>query len=83
MGNSAVIRLQKKDKEVLEKLAKETGQSVPKVVHGLIEDFKKRSFFAGLKSDYAKLKGKKRDWQEYISENELFEGTIADGLNDL
>ena len=83
ISNSAVIRLQKKDKELLEKLAIETGQSIPKVIHNLLEDFKKRNFFAGLKSDYAKLKAKKSQWQEYLADNELFEGAIVDGLDDL
>lgn len=54
-----------------------------KIICDWVLAFKNHSFFVGLKSDYAKLKSKPELWQEHILENELFENTIADGLDDL
>jgi hypothetical protein len=82
-SNSAIVRINQEDKKILEQLARETGKSIPKVIHSLVQDFYKRHFFAGLKSDFARLKAKKADWQEALDENELFEGAVADGLDDL
>ncbi len=82
-SNSAIVRINREDKKILEQLSKETGKSIPKVIHSLVEDFYKRHFFSGLKSDFAKLKERKADWQETLSENKIFEGAIADGLDDL
>jgi hypothetical protein len=83
VNNSAIIRVNKKDKKLLDQLAIKTGSSIPKVIHELIVDFKNRSFFVGLKSDYAKLKSKRGQWQEHSLDNKLFENAIADGLDDL
>ena len=83
VNNSAIIRVNVKDKKLLEQLALKTGSSIPKVIHELIADFKDRSFFAGLRSDYAKLKSKRGQEQENVLDNEMFENAIADGLDDL
>jgi len=59
------------------------GKSILKVVYALIAEFGNYIFFAGLKSDYARLKSRRTEWQEYNLENELFAGTLADGLDEL
>ena len=54
----------------------------PEAIVRLVDNFKTWEFFFGLKSDYARLKAKTHEWQKYISENEIWEIAIGDGLID-
>ncbi len=46
-----------------------------------MEDYRRKVFFQGLAGDYAALKADPEAWAEELEERELWETTLADGLD--
>jgi hypothetical protein len=76
-----MIRLNARDKDYLQALAKEKKESMTKVIEDLLEDHRKRSFFSGLAADYAALKKDSGAWNDELSEQSLWDTTASDGLD--
>ena len=52
------------------------------VLDQAIELYRKQRFLTGLNADFAALRQDKAGWAEELAEQEAWEGTLADGLED-
>lgn len=79
---SQMIRIMGSDKDYLQRLAEERGDTMLKVVHQIIEEHKVRSFIEGLQADFAALAADSQALSEEDEENRLLDGASFDGLED-
>jgi hypothetical protein len=74
------VRLNARDMEYLQRLAKQRKSSVTKVMEALLEDHRRRSFFEGLRTDFSALKQNHCSWEEEVDEQKLWDTAARDGL---
>jgi hypothetical protein len=78
-----LVRIDPKDKSVLDELSKRTGESGPRLLHRAISKLKHDLFFQELNEGYNTLRQNPEAWADYERDNTLFDRAVADGLTDI
>ena len=81
MGTQTV-RVSKRTHEELRELSNQYGESMQAVLAYAVEELRRKRFFEQANAAYAALQDDQAAFQEYISEQKLWENTLADGLNE-
>jgi hypothetical protein len=76
--SSTTIRVSQRAREEARELAHETGKSISQAVEAAIRAERRRLFWAGFRAAAAG----DQDADEEAADRELFEGTLADGLDE-
>jgi hypothetical protein len=74
------VRIDLADKQVLDKLAAETGESHPKLLHRAVEQLKRKIFFEKMNRAYREMKKDSKLWATEEAERKLFDNAAGDGL---
>jgi hypothetical protein len=77
---SANVRISLRGHQLLRQLAKEEQQSMQAILDRALERYRRESFLLAANADFEALKSNPRAWKEELRERELWEQTLADGL---
>lgn len=75
------IRISPQSKATLRMLAQHEGKPMQTVLDQAIEQYRRDSFFRELDEGYARLQADPQAWQEELDERQLWDSTLADGLD--
>ncbi len=78
-----LVRVDAADKETLEELAAMEGVSTPRILHRVIQKYKRDMFFDRLNRGYQNMKEDPKLWAQEQADRKLFESSIGDGLSGL
>ncbi len=80
---SVTVRISAKARQELRELAQQSGQSMQKVLEKAIDLYRRQIFFEQLNASVHRLQEERPDlWQQELEERRLWEGTLADGLEN-
>ena len=79
---STTVRVSVAMRDVLRELAGQTGESMQSVLERAIEEYRRRLFFEQVNAAYQRLRDDPEAWREEVEEQAIFEGTLADGLDE-
>jgi hypothetical protein len=79
---SLTVRISRSTHIALRALAEETDESMTEILDKAIELYRRQHFLAGLNADFATLRKNHAAWKQEQGERELWDSTIADGLED-
>jgi predicted transcriptional regulator len=79
---STTVRIDPETLSKLRALATASGEPMPSILRHAIDAYERAQFFEGLNRDYAALQSNEQAWAEELKERELWEGTLADGLEE-
>jgi predicted transcriptional regulator len=79
---STLLRVDQSLHRQVRKLADDSGQTMGQVLHAAITHYERQLFLQQLKEDFARLKSDPVAWKEELAERLIYEGTLADGLED-
>jgi len=77
---STTIRISASAHATLRQISVATGQTLQATVEGAVELLRRQRFLAEVNSGYARLQQDRQAWTEEQAERDLWESTIADGL---
>jgi predicted transcriptional regulator len=77
---STTVRISKETRETLRELAEQVGQPIQKVLDSAVEAYRRQCILEQANAAYAALRADAEAWREEQSERQLWEGTLADGL---
>lgn len=77
---STTVRISKETREILRELAEQVGQPIQKVLDNAVEAYRRQCILGQANAAYAALSADAEAWREEQSERQLWEGTLADGL---
>jgi hypothetical protein len=78
------VRIDQIDKDILDKLAAETGESTPKLLHRAIDQLKRKLFFEKMNRSYRQIReNDPKLWNKLQEEQDLFENAARDGLKGM
>jgi hypothetical protein len=75
------VRIDVADKLILDKLAAETGESTPKLLHKAVDQLKRKIFFEKMNRTYRAIKNDPKLWEIELAERKLLDNTAGDGLH--
>ena len=78
---STSIRIDKTDLNVLRELARRQHQSIQSVLAAAIENYRRQKLLEDANAAFAVLRENPEAWAEEKMERELWDRTIADGLD--
>ena len=73
------VRVSSKTAETLKGIARETGDSVQKVLDRAVEEHRRTLFLEEANKAYAELKENPQQWKEEQEEREIWSYTLTDG----
>jgi hypothetical protein len=77
-----MVRINESDKDTLDKLSAQTGESLPKLLHRAITAFKRALFFDQINRTCREMQENDPEaWAAYQAECGLWDKTVADGLS--
>ena len=80
---SVTVRISDKARQELRDLAQQSGESMQKVLEKAIDLYRRQVFFEQLNASVHRLQEEHPDlWQQELEERRLWEGTLADGLEN-
>lgn len=77
---SVNVRVTKQTHQQLALLARENGLSMQTILDLAVEAYRRQSFLEALNADFAALRANPEEWAEEMEERQLWEQTLADGL---
>lgn len=77
---SVNVRISSQSYQILKSLSQEKGQSMQSVIDQAIEDLRRRKMLEATNEAFLTLKANKKEWKEEVKERELWENTLADGV---
>ena len=80
---STTVRVSEETRSKLRRLAEETGQPMQAVLDQALDAYRRERFFSALDQAYGGLWADPVARREELAERALFEGTLADGLDDV
>ncbi|MBC7529592.1 MAG: toxin-antitoxin system protein [Chthonomonadaceae bacterium] len=80
---SVNVRVNKQTHQRLVSLAKENGLTMQIILDKAVEAYRRQTFLEGLNADFAALRAQPEEWRAEQEERELWETTLADGLEPL
>ena len=75
------IRISRQSKATLRELADHDDRPVQKVLDEAEEQYRRNRFFQELNEGYTRLQADFKAWQEEFDERQLWDTTMADGLD--
>ena len=75
------VRLSPRAHQMLQRLAKEADESMQAILDKAIESYRREEFLRAANRDYAELRRNPKGWKQELRERELWEQTLADGLD--
>ena len=75
------VRISPHAHELLRQLAEEEQASMQAVLDRAIERYRRESFLRAANGDFQALKSDPRAWKQEVQERQLWEQTLADGLD--
>lgn len=82
MANSSIVRISNKTKEIIEELAKKSGEPMLYVIDKAIEEYRRRLILEETNSAYTKLRENEKASKEYDQEIALYDATLMDGIDN-
>lgn len=80
MGNSSVVRINARTREVLEELSRKSGEPMLSIIEKAIENYRRRVFLEQTNLAYARLREDKKASQAFDEELKAWDATLGDGL---
>ncbi|MFN2453125.1 MAG: CopG family transcriptional regulator [Pyrinomonadaceae bacterium] len=77
---SVNVRISSQSYQILKSLSEEKGKSMQSVIDEAIEDLRRRKMLEATNEAFAALKADKKAWKDELKERELWENTLADGV---
>ncbi len=78
--HSVNVRISSQSYQILKSLSQEKGQSMQSVIDQAIEDLRRHKMLEATNEAFSMLKANKKGWKEEMKERELWENTLADGV---
>lgn len=75
------VRISVRAHRMLRQLAKQADESMQAVLDKAIESYRREQFLRAANREYAALRRNAKGWKEALRERELWEQTLADGLD--
>ena len=75
------VRISPRTHQLLQQLAEEADESMQAILDKAIESYRREEFLRAANRDYASLRRNHKVWKEELRERELWEQTLADGLD--
>lgn len=66
----------------MKSISKGEGQSMQSVIDQAIEDLRRRKLLEATNLAFSELKTDKKAWQEEVEERDVWEKTLADGVQE-
>ena len=77
---SVNVRVNRQTHQQLTALARESDLPMQTILDLAVEAYRRQSFLEALNADFAALRAQAEDWAEEMEERQLWEQTLADGL---
>ncbi len=77
---SVNVRISSQSYQILKSLSQDKGQSMQSVIDEAVEDLRRRKMLEATNEAFSTLKADKKAWKEELRERELWENTLADGV---
>lgn len=81
-GATHSVRIGEDDHAALAKMAKEQGRSMQAILSEALEGYRREKFWDRTNAAFQALQGDSKAWQAEVEERELWESTLADGLEN-
>ncbi len=79
---AAMVRVRKRDHEILKELAEVTGESMSDLLGRAVEELRRKHVLYGLADDFAGLRVRERAWAEEREERKAWDSAPGDSLQD-
>jgi len=79
---SVNVRISLQSYQILKVLSQEKGQTMQSLIDQALEDLRRRKMLEATNEAFSALKADKDSWREELEERELWENTLADGVED-
>jgi hypothetical protein len=79
--SAPTVRITEESHQTLKDLADQTGQTMMEVLNCALDDYRRKVFFEQLNAGYAELRADPQAWAEHLSERQLWDATLMDGLD--
>ena len=80
MPSTTTVRVDQATRETLRALAEGDHLSIAETLRRAVEAYRRERFLARANEAYAELRGDAVAWEEELAEREVWESTVADGL---
>lgn len=77
-----MLRINDRTKAALRSLAAERGESMARIVEGLVEAARTEQFFVEADAAYRRLRSDPDGWAAESDDRDAWESSLADGLGD-
>ena len=78
--SSVNVRVSSQSYQLLKSMAQDFGQSMQSLIDEALEDLRRRKMLEANNAAFSALKADKKAWKEELKERELWENTLADGV---
>jgi len=78
---ATTVRVDEKTHSALRELASSSGESMSAVMQKAIDSYRRRRFLEEANRAFAALRADEDAWNEELKERELWEATLADGID--
>ncbi len=75
-------RISESDHRVLQALSAQTGKGHQEIIHEGLNTYQREAVLDGINAGYAKLKADQLEWAIEKRERQLWEHTLADGIDE-
>jgi hypothetical protein len=79
---TTTVRISRETQQILRFLANREGESIQAVLEKAVSDYRRRRILEEGNQAYARLRANPEAWAEELEERKVWEGTLADGLQD-
>lgn len=76
------VRIGKSEHSTLAEMAKEEGRSMQAVLSEALEEYRRQKFWDKTNAAFQALRDDPEAWQAEVAERDLWDGTLADGLEN-
>ena len=77
---TSTVRISKTSHQLLQELAKQTGQYMMDVLNNALDAYRRQIFFEKLNAGYTELRADSKAWAKMNKERNLMDNTLLDGL---
>jgi len=81
-GKSTTVRIAESSKSALEEIADKIGATQIEVLAEAIEEYRRKVILDAVNKSFARLRENEKARKEYEEEQEDWDGTLADGLEE-
>ena len=67
-----LVRINPRDKAILQELANREGETMPKIIHKALEAYRREIFLHGINTAYDSLKVQTEGWSREVEEREVW-----------